>query len=259
MDCGLWTVDCGPRLVCCSDTKLEVVDYDDVEMGEMIGGGGFALVYRCKYKRKTLACKLIFDPNVSEENKKEFFDELNTMKKLWHPNIVSLTGYGDRPSKMFFLMDLCEGSVFDLLHKTRIKLKERQLAKMCLEIAQGMEYLHAVDPPIIHRDLKTENVLLAVRTDTPKSNRTKNKTKTRKIMFLQAVVAATMPMPIPMPMSSAHDHKCHTNIMWIHGTCRSCVHSSPKLLCSIGPNLCCGMLPLLLLFCFIYFCRRMAQ
>jgi len=89
---------------------------------------------------------------------------------------------------MFFLMDLCEGSLFDLLHKTRIKLKDRsaraefergilaqrpsftlafkirrQLCKMCLEVAEGMEYLHNVSPPIIHRDMKTENILLAVR------------------------------------------------------------------------------------------------
>ena len=44
--------------------KLKIIEYDDLEMGEMIGGGGFALVYRCKYEGKTLACKLIFDPNV---------------------------------------------------------------------------------------------------------------------------------------------------------------------------------------------------
>ena len=57
----------------------EEVSYEDIELREQIGGGGFAIVYRCKWKGKNLACKLMFDPNVDEKNKKEFMDELFTM------------------------------------------------------------------------------------------------------------------------------------------------------------------------------------
>ena len=54
------------------------------------------------------------------------------------------------------------GSLFSLLHeKQSIKLTFKQRYRMALDIAKGMNFLHIQEPPILHRDLKSLNLLLA--------------------------------------------------------------------------------------------------
>lgn len=50
------------------------------------------------------------------------------------------------------------GSLYDYLHKSRIVLKFSELLKFAIDVCKGMEYLHHND--IIHRDLKTANLLM---------------------------------------------------------------------------------------------------
>jgi serine/threonine protein kinase len=52
------------------------------------------------------------------------------------------------------------GSLFDLLHKRKVKLSTQQQLGIALKIAEGMEYLHTRKPMIVHRDLKSENILV---------------------------------------------------------------------------------------------------
>jgi serine/threonine-protein kinase CTR1 len=56
-----------------------------------------------------------------------------------------------------------QGSLFDLLHKRKLEitLSWKERFSFALEIAQGMEFLHLMKPIIIHRDLKSLNVLVA--------------------------------------------------------------------------------------------------
>ena len=58
-------------------------------------------------------------------------------------------------------MELCCGSLFDKLHKQKDEFTPYEAVRMTLDISCAMEYLHAQKPAIIHRDLKSLNVLLA--------------------------------------------------------------------------------------------------
>lgn len=53
-----------------------------------------------------------------------------------------------------------KGSLFDVLHKSQEKLDMKLILKMAYQIAKGLNYLHLNTPKIIHRDLKTQNLLV---------------------------------------------------------------------------------------------------
>ena len=140
----------------------EVADMDDVEIGERIGGGGFAIVYEGYWKGRHVALKTLFDPRVDEKLKKEFMDELHVMSSLHHPNVVELFAANVTPPKMLFIMELCDRSLYQLLHLTSELLETDLLVQMASDFASGMAYLHSRKPPIIHRDIKSPNLILTV-------------------------------------------------------------------------------------------------
>ena len=61
----------------------------------------------------------------------------------------------------FILLEFCDGgSVFDLMAKsTDTKLTEKQIIKIIQDVANGIKSMHAMSPPMVHRDIKIENVL----------------------------------------------------------------------------------------------------
>lgn len=98
------------------DCVWEVANIDDCEFGTRIGGGGFAIVYEGYWKDKHVAFKTLFDPRVDEKLKREFMDELHVMSSLSHPNVVELFAVNIKPPKLFFIMELCDRSLYQLLH-----------------------------------------------------------------------------------------------------------------------------------------------
>jgi len=101
------------------------------------------------------------------------------MSKISHENIVSLVGVVGNPLCM--LLEFCsDGNLFEWLHvpeRMNIEINKEQFferEKFALDIAKGMSYLHSTNPPIIHRDLKSPNVLL---------------TKEKKSKYLTAKIA----------------------------------------------------------------------
>lgn len=53
------------------------------------------------------------------------------------------------------------GSLYDLLHKKSDEIDPRRRLRMALDVARGMNQLHSLSPPIVHRDLKSPNLLIA--------------------------------------------------------------------------------------------------
>jgi len=138
---------------------------DDVSLHEQIGGGGVALVYRGTFGGRSVAVKTLFDPKVDEALKQEYMDELLVMSELSHPNVVTFIGACMTPPTLYFAMELCENSLFERIHGSqRIRcdpLGERDKMRLALDVARGMQYLHGRSPAVVHRDLKSHNVLEA--------------------------------------------------------------------------------------------------
>lgn len=90
--------------------------------------------------------------------------ELNVLSRLNHPNIVKLLHFYQTKNKheFHFILELMSGGTMrDLMRRFKIngwKFNETDLLKFTMDIATGLEYLHA--RAVIHRDLKPENLLL---------------------------------------------------------------------------------------------------
>lgn len=130
----------------------------------LIGSGGFGDVYRAQLKDNTVVAikKLI---HVSGQGDREFTAEMDTIGKIKHRNLVPLLGYckvGDERLLVYEYMKF--GSLEDVLHdrkKTGLKLNWATRRKIAIGAARGLAFLHHnCIPHIIHRDMKSSNVLL---------------------------------------------------------------------------------------------------
>lgn len=86
-------------------------------------------------------------------------DELMVMSKVSHSNIVKFIGASMVPPNLCFVMEICDCSLHHVLHVEKPKLTDYTLIQMAVDIACALEYLHSLRPAIIHRDLKSLNVL----------------------------------------------------------------------------------------------------
>jgi serine/threonine protein kinase len=143
-------------------TQWTHIDPEELEIGQRIGGGGFAIVFEGRWKGKHVALKTLFDPRVGEKLKQEFMDELHVMSSLSHPNCVDLYAANTRPPKLVIVMELCDRSLYQFLHQTKEPLSQELAMQMARDTASGLAYLHEQSPPIIHRDIKSMNLLLTV-------------------------------------------------------------------------------------------------
>jgi hypothetical protein len=128
-----------------------------------VGIGTFGEVKKAYWRKTLIAVKFLKKMENEEENIKTFVEELNILKKLRHPNILLYIGASVTPPYYFLVTEYCEnGNLFDYIHASskRFTIKNKDRLKIALEIARGVNYLHSFNPPILHRDLKSLNILL---------------------------------------------------------------------------------------------------
>ncbi|KAJ1689483.1 hypothetical protein LUZ63_013638 [Rhynchospora breviuscula] len=130
-----------------------------------IGKGGFGTVYHGQlYSGTQVAVKLL--DNSSRQGTREFLAEVRHLSRIHHRNLVPLIGYcKDGLGCMALVYEYMSGGslrtyLTDKDRNARVLSWEERL-RILLDAAQGLLYLHReCDPPIIHRDVKTENILL---------------------------------------------------------------------------------------------------
>ncbi|XP_039160728.1 serine/threonine-protein kinase CTR1 [Eucalyptus grandis] len=149
------------------EVSLDIEDlkipWSDLELKERIGAGSFGTVHRADWHGSEVAVKILMEQDFHAERFKEFLREVAIMKRLRHPNIVLFMGAVTEPPKLSIVTEyLSRGSLYRLLHKpgAREILDERRRLNMALDVAKGMNYLHKRNPPIVHRDLKSPNLLV---------------------------------------------------------------------------------------------------
>eukprot|EP01127_Copromyxa_protea_P013441 TRINITY_DN3625_c0_g1_i1.p1 TRINITY_DN3625_c0_g1~~TRINITY_DN3625_c0_g1_i1.p1 ORF type:complete len:1179 (-),score=173.74 TRINITY_DN3625_c0_g1_i1:31-3567(-) len=153
--------------------ECEIFEFSELHILEELGVGGFATVSRGVLPDGTgVAIKKITEdqlrvrqnPAVLSEYEAEFRREVWLMSGMDHPNILKLLGICTTPLCM--ILELASGgdlhawvnSTNNVPTEENFWLRE-ELAR---DIALGMEFLHSMSPPIIHRDLKSPNVLLVM-------------------------------------------------------------------------------------------------
>ncbi|XP_052293974.1 LEAF RUST 10 DISEASE-RESISTANCE LOCUS RECEPTOR-LIKE PROTEIN KINASE-like 1.2 isoform X2 [Citrus sinensis] len=127
-----------------------------------LGDGGFGTVYYGELQDgRAVAVKRLYENNYKRVE--QFMNEVDILARLRHKNLVSLYGCTSRHSRELLLVYefISNGTVADHLHGERAKpgaLPWPTRLKIAIETASALTYLHASD--IIHRDVKTNNILL---------------------------------------------------------------------------------------------------
>lgn len=159
-----------------SEVIMEAVEVNPLELhiDEMVGSGMTAEVFKGTLNGETVAIKQFLQcRHRAIKEQVALAREVLILTKITHPNLVRLFGITVSTTPNRIITEFCDGGTcFELLHNEReISLVWGQQYKMICDIACAMNYLHGRDPMIVHRDLKSLNLLLAKRvrsvTDSP--------------------------------------------------------------------------------------------
>ncbi|ESQ55037.1 hypothetical protein EUTSA_v10024532mg [Eutrema salsugineum] len=143
-----------------TDSSCEI-RWEDLQLGEEVGRGSFAAVHRGVWNGSDVAIKVYFEGDYNAMTWMECKKEINIMKKLRHPNVLLFMGAVCSEEKSAIVMEyLPRGSLFKILHNSNQPLDKKRRLRIGLDVARGMNYLHRRNPPIVHRDLKSSNLLV---------------------------------------------------------------------------------------------------
>ncbi|PQE18197.1 Serine threonine- kinase ppk30 protein [Rutstroemia sp. NJR-2017a BBW] len=151
-------------------TKIQVGSHK-VVIQKYFSEGGFAHVYLVKMQKPIDGTDIAILKRVAVPDKEHLANmrtEVETMKKLkGHRPIV--TYYDSHASQLkgggyevFLLMEFCNGGGLIDFMNTRLqnRLTEPEILKIFSDVAEGVACMHYLKPPLLHRDLKVENVLI---------------------------------------------------------------------------------------------------
>ncbi|XP_047325342.1 serine/threonine-protein kinase EDR1-like [Impatiens glandulifera] len=137
------------------------ISWEDLQIGERVGIGSYGEVYRSELNGTEVAVKKFMDQDISGDALHQFKCEVEIMLRVRHPNVVLFMGAVTHPPNLSILTEyLPRGSLYKLLHRSSNQLNEKRRLRMALDVAKGMNYLHTSNPVIVHRDLKTPNLLV---------------------------------------------------------------------------------------------------
>ncbi|KAK4280165.1 hypothetical protein QN277_011825 [Acacia crassicarpa] len=140
----------------------------------IIGDGSFGLVYKARLSNGLVVAIKKLSPDAFQ-GFREFRAEMETLAKLRHPNIVKILGYWSAGQERMLVYEFMErGNLDQWFHDPTISssfghgdvsmprapLSWGVRLKIIRGIANGLFYLHGLEKPIIHRDIKASNVLL---------------------------------------------------------------------------------------------------
>ena len=137
------------------------VDPRDIEYGECIGRGAYGEVYKGKWRGSLVAVKKLRVVHMGDDFVEGFEREIALMSMLRAPNILQFLGSAFDPPNVIIVMEFMpRGSLHDILHNRNISIEWPRVLDMMADTAKGMTYLHRCRPPVIHRDLKSHNLLV---------------------------------------------------------------------------------------------------
>jgi len=144
--------------------QSELVRWCDLKLIQAISTGSFGEVFLARYSNTDVSvkrCLLGEQGAMTKEQLKNFEREINTYRCLDHPAIVRYIGCVlEYPNLAIVTEYLPNGNVFDLLYLRRVNLPAAVRLNIARAVSLAIQYMHCCTPPIVHRDIKTQNLVL---------------------------------------------------------------------------------------------------
>ena len=174
-------VQSNPASVSVGSLGPSEIQFNRLEILRPIGEGSFGRVYAANLDGEAVAVKVLLDTSagrvadplaansmlhMSSPILAKLNTEVSIMQTLTHPNVVKFVAVCSVPPCI--VTELCaRGSLCDLLKEAAgapelaAQLTMQRRLAMAIDAAEGLAYLHSQSPPIVHRDLKSPNLLVA--------------------------------------------------------------------------------------------------
>lgn len=139
-----------------------VVDY--------LGMGGQGTAYLASRKAndahervvlKEFILPVFVDTSVRRQAVKSFENEMRILSSLDHANVVKLLDYFLADQRAYLVLEYVDGPSLKKLVEDQGRIPEKQALKLILQACSALEHLHAQAPPVVHRDVTPDNLILA--------------------------------------------------------------------------------------------------
>ncbi|KDO34894.1 TKL protein kinase [Saprolegnia parasitica CBS 223.65] len=151
--------------------KDSMIDYSCLHLDAVIAQGATAVVLRGSMHKHILrpnaavAIKMYTSLFVTDDDVRRFSKETSLNIGLSHPNIVRFYGLCVVPPAICLVFEYCEWGSLELVllaqNRSTTEWDLQTKLKACLDACRAVAYLHSFSPPLLHRDIKTANFLLA--------------------------------------------------------------------------------------------------
>ncbi|KAG7488272.1 hypothetical protein MATL_G00033230 [Megalops atlanticus] len=152
--------------ICSLTSTLPVIPYQKLTDLHYLSRGGFGTVFRAQHSdwRTTVAIKCLkLDSPVGERERNCLLKEAEVLHKARFNYIIQIFGVCNEPEFFCIVTEyMSNGSLDQLLHEKDLypQLAWPLRLRILYEIALGVNFLHNMTPPLLHHDLKTQNILL---------------------------------------------------------------------------------------------------
>ncbi|KAL3832974.1 hypothetical protein ACJIZ3_007710 [Penstemon smallii] len=153
--------------------KIQEFNYKDLELAtnnfsstKLLGRGSHGLVYKGVLRGGRLVA--VKKPSRSTqrlnlcENPNEVDNEIDILSRLQSPRLVNLVGFtkNDSKDRLLVVEFMSNGTLYDVLHSSSRPPSWGRRVKLALQTAKAIDTLHSLNPSVIHRDIKSANVLI---------------------------------------------------------------------------------------------------
>lgn len=146
-------------------STLPVIPYQKLTDLYYLSRGGFGTVFKAQHSdwRTTVAIKCLKLDSVGERERNSLLREAEVLHKARFNHIIQIFGICNEPEFFCIVTEfMSNGSLDRLLHEKELYpvLAWPLRLRILYEIALGVNFLHNMTPPLLHHDLKTQNILL---------------------------------------------------------------------------------------------------
>lgn len=141
------------------ETRTWIIQRNEVvQSSTVLGKGSWGSVRKGTFRGSPVAVKELHSVIMSSHSRRLFEREMEISSRCRHLNIVQFMGATSDDQSPLLVTELLDCNLRELLEQCQ--LNRGEIISLALDVARGLNYMHRSQPPIVHRDVKSDNVLL---------------------------------------------------------------------------------------------------